>query len=151
MSQRTLTRILAVVGAGLAWFPLVFTVVISVIGSLHERRFLFDFLMPAEFFPVALAGGALLLLAAWRVKSRRRVIGWGIGVALVGLFGAQGLAVVTGLAHGDTEPAGWPLFVVLAALALYTLALVVVAVNGLLLARDVLRPAPPSPGPLPPK
>jgi len=61
--------------------------------------------MPAELFPAALVGGGSLLWAALRVRLCRRLIGWGLGVAIGLLVGGQVLAVVTGLASGETEPA----------------------------------------------
>jgi hypothetical protein len=58
-------------------------------------------------------------------------------VAIVLLFEGQGLAVVTGMASGETVPAGWLLAVVLGMIAGYDLALVVVGVGGVLLLRDL--------------
>jgi hypothetical protein len=49
------------------------------------------------------------------------------------------LAVVTGLASGEAEPAGWPWVLVLASLAGYALALVAMGVGGALLLRDLFR------------
>jgi hypothetical protein len=49
------------------------------------------------------------------------------------------LAVVTGLASGEAEAAGWPWALVLASLAGYTLALVAMGVGGALLLRDLFR------------
>jgi hypothetical protein len=51
------------------------------------------------------------------------------------------LAVVTGLASGETEPAGWWWALVLASLIVYSLALVVIGVGGLLLLRDLWKTA----------
>jgi peptidoglycan/LPS O-acetylase OafA/YrhL len=95
----------------------------------------FDYLMPAELFPLALAGGCLLIWAALRARSRR-----GLGIAAGLLVVGQVLAVVTGLASGETEPAGWQWALVLASIAGYSLALVVVGVGGLLLLRDLFKP-----------
>jgi hypothetical protein len=49
------------------------------------------------------------------------------------LAGGQALAVVTGLASGETEPGGWQWVLVLASLAIYSLALVAVGLGGILL------------------
>ena len=54
-------------------------------------------------------------------------------------MGGQVLASVTRLASGETEPVGWPWALVLASLAIYSLALVVMGVGGLLLLRDLFR------------
>jgi hypothetical protein len=101
--------------------------------------FRFDYLMPAELFPVALAGGLLLIWAALRARSRQRLIGWGLVIAAGLLVGGQALAVVTGLASGETEPVGLWWALVLASLVIYTLALVDMGVGGVLLLRDLFR------------
>ncbi len=134
-----LTKILAIAGTALVWFPILAPVVISVSGFIAERMARFDFLMPAELFPAVLAGGGLLVWAALRARSRRGLIGWGLVAAVGMLVGGQALAVATGLASGDAEPAGWPWALVLASIGVYSLALVVVAVGGVLLVRDLFR------------
>lgn len=131
------TRALAVLGVMVAWFPIVATVALSIIGSISEGTFLFDFLMPAELFPAALAGGLLLLWAAWRARRYLRAIGWGL-VLMVGLLaGSQVIAIATGMATGETAPAGWPLALAVAGLAGYVAALIGVGVAGVLLVRDL--------------
>jgi hypothetical protein len=133
------TKALAVLGAVLAWFPIVATIALSIIGSISEGTFLFDFLMPAELFPAALAGGLLLLWAAWRARRYLRAIGWGL-VLMVGLLaGSQVVAMATGMATGETDPAGWPLALAVAGLAGYVAALIGVGVAGVLLVRDLFR------------
>jgi hypothetical protein len=94
--------------------------------------------VPAELFPAALAGGGLLLWAALRARSRRRLIGWGLGIAVGLLVGGQVLAVVTGLASGEAGPAGW-WTIVLASIVAYSLAVVAMGVGGVLLLRDLFK------------
>jgi hypothetical protein len=101
--------------------------------------FRFDYLMPAELFLVALAGGGLLIWVARRARSRRSLIGWGFGIAVGLLVGGQALAVVTGLASGETEPVGWWWAIVLASIRVYSLALVVIGIGGLLLLGDLFK------------
>ena len=103
-----LTKVLAIAGTVLVWFPIAATVVTAVAGSVASRTLRFDYLMPAELFPVALVGAGLLLLAALLARSRRGLIGWGLGLMLALLIGGQAVASATGLASGETEPAGWP-------------------------------------------
>ena len=134
-----LTKILAIVGTVLVWFPILAPILLSVAAITKERMFRFDYLMPAELFPATLVGGCLLIWAALRARSRRRLFGWGLGIAVGALVGGQALAVVTGLASGETEPVGWPWALVLASLAIYSLALVVMGVGGLLLLRDLFK------------
>ena len=134
-----LTRILAIVGTLLVWLPLLAPVFFS-ISAFFTRPgsgLRFDYLMPAELFPLALVGAGLLLWAAIRQRRLRGLIGWGLGSAVFLLFASQGLAVLTGLADGRTEPGGWQSALVLGALVAYILAVVAIAVGGVLLLRDL--------------
>ena len=132
-----LTKILAMVGTVLVWLPILAPFVLSMAAITKERVFRFDYLMPAELFPVALVGGGLLIWAALRVRSHLRLIGWGLGIAVGSLVGGQVLAVVTGLASGETEPVGWWWALALASIVVYSLALVVIGVGGVLLLRNL--------------
>jgi hypothetical protein len=134
-----LTKILAIAGTALVGFPILAPIVVSMIGFITRRMFRFDYLMPAELFLVALVGGGLLMWSALRARSRRGIIGWGLGIAVGSLVGGQALAVVTGLASGETEPVGLSWALVLASLGIYSLALVVIGIGGVLLARDLFR------------
>jgi lipid-A-disaccharide synthase-like uncharacterized protein len=134
-----LTNGLAVLGTVLVWCPLLAPIFFSVMFLIRARLLRFDYLMPAELFPVGLLGGVLLLWAAVRARSRVRLIGWGLGIAAGLLVGGQVLATVTGLASGATEPAGWWPALVLLSLAAYSLALLAVGVGGIGLLRDLFR------------
>lgn len=146
------TKILAVIGTLLACFPILAPFIFSLIRYSRVNQFQIDYLMPAELFPLALLGGVLLFWAAVRARSHRGLIGWGLVVAAGMLIGSQALAVVTGLASGAREAAGWPWLLVLALLALYVLALLLIDAGGILLLGDLfrrrapaVRPAPPAP------
>ncbi len=130
-----LSKILALTGTALVWIPLLAPILFAVISFIGDRRFRFDYLMPAELFPAVLIGGCLLLWAALRMRSRRKLIGWSLGLAVFLWFGCQWLAEVTGLASGATEPVGWPWALVIASLIAYDLAVVALAAGGLLLLR----------------
>src|SRR3989337_960808 len=130
-----LTKVLAIVGTVLVWFPILAPILLTAILFIQEGIFRFDYLMPAELFLVALAGGALLIWAALRARSRWALIGWGLGIAAGMLVGGPGLAVATGLASGETEAAGWPWVLVLGSLAILWLALIVVDIGAVLLVR----------------
>ena len=138
-NKAVLTKTLAITGAALAWFPLLAPIFLTVVFFITHQLLRFDFLMPAELFPFALAGGGLLLWAALRAGSRQRLIGWGLGSAAGMLAGGQTLAIVTGLASGETEPAGVWWVLALASIALYTLALVAVSIGSVLLLRDLFK------------
>ncbi len=137
----TLTKILAIAGTVLVWFPILAPVLLAIAAFIGEGRFLLDYLMPAELFPFALAGAGLLLWAGLRARSHWKPIAWGLGIAVALLVGSQALAVVTGLASGATEPVGIWWILVLASLAVFTLALIAIGVDGILLLRDLFKPA----------
>ena len=134
-----LTKILAVVGTILTWLPLVAPFVFGFFALFSRGRFLFDFLIPAEFFPVVLAGCLLLLWAAFRAGSQKQWIGWSLAAAILLILLGQGLASVTGLASGANEAAGWRLVLVMGSIVLFDLALVAVGVGGIRLLRDLFR------------
>jgi hypothetical protein len=135
-----LTKSLAIVGTVLVLIPILAPVFFTAVALFQMGRFLFDYLMPAELFLAALLGGLLLLWAALRAHSRRGLIGWCLGAAVAFLVGSQALAVVTGLASGETEPAGIAWMLVVTSLVIYTLALVAMGVGGILLLRDLYKP-----------
>jgi len=141
MKKGVFTKILAVAGTVLVWIPILAPILFSLAVLITRRMFHFDYLMPAELFPSALAGGLLLLWAALREGAHRSLIGWSFASAIALLFSGQGLAVVTGLASGKTNPVGWVMIIVLGAIISYTLALVVLGVGGVLLLRDLFKSA----------
>ncbi|NTV35762.1 MAG: hypothetical protein HGA53_02300 [Anaerolineaceae bacterium] len=134
-----LTKALAIAGTVLVWFPIFATIVTSVFGSLRSGMFRFDYLMPAELFPVAFIGGGLLFWAALRARSRQKLIGWGLASIVVLRVGGQAIAVASGLASGETEPVGWILVVAIASIVLYTLTLIEIGIAGVLLTRDLFQ------------
>jgi hypothetical protein len=134
-----LTKILAIAGTTLAWLPEVAMVFITSAVLVRRGGFHFDYLIPAELFPVFFGAGLLLLWAAIRAKCYRIWIGTGLGAALVFLVAGQAVAVVTGLASGATEPGGWQAAVVLGLIILYDLAVIVLGVGGILLVRNLFR------------
>lgn len=134
-----LTNLLAITGTALVWLPIAAPILFSLV-KLSERGWLrFDYLMPAELFPVALAGGGLLLWAALRARAHQRLIGGGLGAVVALLVGGQALAVITGLASGETSPEGVWWAVVVASLAGYTLAVAAMGIGGIFLVRDLFR------------
>jgi hypothetical protein len=134
-----LTKILAITGTLLVWFPLLAPFVLLAMGRVQGMLH-FDFLIPAELFPIALIGGLTLLWAALRVRSQHKLIGGGLLTAVLMLVGSQGLAAVTGLASGEIGPEAiwWKL--VLFMMGVYVLALLAVGVGGILLLRRLFKP-----------
>jgi hypothetical protein len=138
-NTNVLNKTLAIAGTALVWFPILAPIFFSLASLIDNHEFRFDYLMPAELFVFALVGGGLLIWAAVRVHARQKIIGWGLGIAVGMLIGGQGLAVVTGLASGETEPVGWRWVLVLATLVIFSLALIATGIGGILLLRDIFR------------
>jgi hypothetical protein len=110
-------------------------------------RWLLDYLMPAELFPLAAAGACALVAASYLARSRARFFAVAIAVGLAAIFGGAGLAEVTGLANGEIEPAGWQWALVTACLGVYALCVIAMGVGGVLLLRDLFkRPGLPAQG-----
>jgi hypothetical protein len=139
-NKGVLTKILAIAGTVLVWFPILAPILLTTILFIQRQIFRLDYLMPAELGVFAFGGGIILFVAAIRAHSHAKLIGWGLGIALVMIVGGQALAVVTGLADGSTETGGWQWMLVLGSLVIYVLALIEVGVGGILLSRDVFKP-----------
>ena len=128
--KQAFTKALAITGTVLVWLPIGLTVLTSIFHSLSVHLLRFDYLMPAELFPVAVIGSLLLLWAAVRAHSKIKLIGWGFCSALVSLIGGQVFAVISGLASGAVEPTGWPWAIVIASIILYSLSLIMIGITG---------------------
>lgn len=135
-----LTKGLAIAGTVLTLFPILTPVVFSLIYFAEVGQYRIDYLMPAELFPAALAGTALLIWAAARARLSRKWIVWSIAAAVLLLVGSQTVAVVTGLASGETEAVGWPWIMVLALLIGFILAEISLFIGAIFLLRDLFTP-----------
>ncbi len=140
MEQKNiLTKVLAIAGTVLVWFPILAPILLSIILFITERKFLFDYLMPMELFLFAIVGSGLLLWATLRAHSRVKFIAWGIGIAVFLFFGVQWFAEVTGMASGATEPVAWMWGTVVTAIVFYVLSIILVGTGGTLLLRDLFK------------
>ncbi len=137
--RNALTKIITIVGTVLVWFPILAPILLGVVSLIADGIFRFDYLMPAELFPIVLIGGGLLVWSAVRARAYLKLIAWGLGIALIFLLGSQGLAVATGLASGAHEATGWRLALVLGLLILYILAVIATGVGGILLLRGLFK------------
>lgn len=150
-SKNLLTKLLAVIGTILVWIPLLFMLLFAIARYFQTGQFQMDYLIPAEILPVPMVGALLLLWAALRARMRRAIIGWTLLAAVVLVVGSQVVAVVTGMASGAIEAAGWPYYLTLGGIIAYDVALVVIGIAGIVLIRDVFSPAKVSSIPPPPE
>src|SRR5512139_456175 len=143
MEKKTaLTKFLAIAGTVLVWFPLLAPILLSIILFLQRQVWRVDYLMPAELFLSFLLGSGLLLWAALRAHAWVKPVAWGLGLAVLMLFAGQAIAMATGLASGEAEPAGWRLGIVIASLIVYMGGMIVVGLGGIFLVRDLFKPRP---------
>ncbi|HWQ59289.1 MAG TPA: hypothetical protein VN540_09750 [Clostridia bacterium] len=132
-------KALAVTGTVLALLPLLFTIATSAFGSIAEGKFLFDYLIPMELFPLVLAGGALLVAAAFWARAYRPHIAVGFLIAALCFFGCQLIAQGSGLASGTAARGGFAWYAVLCTVALYAAAEVWLGVFGILLMKKLFQ------------
>jgi hypothetical protein len=137
--KNVLTKILAIVGTVLVWFPILAPILLALSMFSARGRFLFDYLMPMELFLFAFIGSGLLLWATLRAHSRVKFIASGIGIAVAMFFGVEWFAVITGLASGEREPVGWVWNIAIAALVVYIIGVLLVGMGGVLLLRDLFK------------
>ncbi len=142
--KNTLTKILAIMGTVLVWFPLLAAVILSIAHLIRSGKFLFDFLIPAEIFYVILIGGALLIWAAVRAKIYWAWIIWSLVGAVVCLVASQGLAMVTGIASGTRPAEGFWWIMVMVLMGLVIVAEIIEGIGGILLTRKLFTPDPKS-------
>ena len=135
------TKSLAAAGTLLAWAAILFMLATSIPGSISSGSFRMDYMIPAEIFFIPLIGTGLLIWAAFRARLHKKLILWSFAAEILMLVGSQGLAVVTGLASGAAEPAGWRMWLVLGGLILFDLAQALVGIGGILLVKDLSNPA----------
>jgi len=135
------TIVLSVAGTILAWLPLLAPLAFMAMRQAGPGGgdFLLDYLMPAELFPVALAGGLLLAWASLRGRLRRLPVLAGLAAMPLLLGAALASARLTGLADGTNEATGWRMTLLLALLGLYAATILALAIVGLLLTRDLLK------------
>lgn len=132
-------KITAIAGSVLLLLPIVFMLGTSVLGSIMRGSFLMDFLLPAELGLVVLFGALLLLAGAILARRQIVVVAVTFGLMIFTLVGSQLLAVVSGLANGDMEPAG-PLFLtVIGAMILYDIFTLLLGIIGMRLSISLFR------------
>jgi len=134
---KNITKIFTVIGTLVVGLPILAPFLFSMIFFLRSGQFHFDYLLPAELFPLVLVGGGLLLWGAIRAHARVKLIGWSYGLAVFLLIASQALAIVTGLASGETEMSSPWMVVVLSGIAGYTLIVILLVICGFLLNSNI--------------
>ena len=133
-----LVRVLTILGNILIWLPILAPIFFSTIAFVATRQFLFDYLMPAELFPLFLIGAGFLFWVAHILHMYQKFILMCFIIAVSSLILGQVLAVISGLASGDIPPADWPWMLVILSLIVYITALIAIGIKGLLLLKNLL-------------
>jgi hypothetical protein len=131
MPKLVIAKILIVIGNIFLWFPIIAPLFFSIVTLFIRRRFFFDFLMPAELFPVVIIGSLFLFIATLLLKLKRKKFGFYLLAIILFLILGQITALVTGIANGDTEPAGWRFYLVITLLAGYCFTIILNGFSGL--------------------
>jgi len=140
MKEKTVySKVLALGGTILVWLPILFMLFTGLVGSIQSKRLLCDYMLPAELFPVVLAGAGGFVWAALRERVFIKPTAWTTGSALFLLFGCQGLAVIGGLANGrvQVEDAPGLTAIVTAMLIGYDLCVILLGYWGIRLCKRV--------------
>ena len=138
--RNALTLILTSIGTALVWLPILAPVFFTMILLAQEQILLFDYLMPAELFPLVMVGGAALVWASARARLHQRLITSAYCTAVGLLVLSTLLSVLGGSTLDRAEPPTWWRGVLLAFILIYSLSVLAMDVGGILVLRDLLRP-----------
>ena len=127
----TLSKILAIVGTVLVWFPILAPLTLGFISLGMDGIYRLDYLMPAELGILVFVGGATLIWGALRTGYRRRIIFWGFGLA------AGSIAIL--IAIGDVVPGSLEWAIAIGLLTTYIMAIMIMGTGGILLWRDLFK------------
>jgi len=127
----TFSKLFAILGTALVWFPILAPLILGFVSLGMDGIYRFDYLMPAELGIVVFAGGATLIWGAIRSGLRRKIIAWGLGLA------AGSVAIL--VSFGDVVPGSWQWGIAIGLLISYSLAIVIMGIDGLLLCKDLFK------------
>ena len=130
------SKALVIVATALVWFPIITPFFLTLIVLFSEGEFRFDFLMPAELFPLAFIGGIILLWFSRRTGAFQKQVAWSFGVAVAALVGSQAIAVATGIASGEREASGLFFTLIVSVYVVYLISHVALGIYGIKLFRD---------------
>lgn len=89
-------------------FPIFFSLLTGIIGTIRDKAFRFDFLIPLELFIFIILGGVLLTYVAYKQRKRFGLTLTELILTIVTLALSQLIAVVSGLAltHSQSPKGG---------------------------------------------
>jgi hypothetical protein len=137
MQKENVTKFLAIIGTAFVGLPILLTIVAAIIGSIAQGRLVCNYLIPAEMYLDAIAGGLLLLWAALRAKLFRKPVIIGFAGMCVFFALSQGIVFLSGIATGEAAAEGVALTAIIASLAIYTLAMIALTVVGIMMIKKL--------------
>ncbi|MBO8160755.1 MAG: hypothetical protein H0Z24_03885 [Thermosipho sp. (in: Bacteria)] len=90
-------------------FPIIVPVFLTMVVLITKGMFLYDYMMPAELFLFTILGGFGVLLIGWINKQsmkKLKLLLIFLILSIINFLTAMAYSILTGLAHGDTEPVG---------------------------------------------
>jgi hypothetical protein len=135
-----LIKTLAILGTIFTWIPILAPVFFSITKIITSHRFLFDYLMPAELFPMALFGGILLIIVAKKIQFSQKLVNLSFALAVGSLILCQVFAILSGLDSGRIGPSGWPWLLVILSITIYFFALIGLGTGGIFLLKKLFSP-----------
>ncbi|MFC2065393.1 hypothetical protein ACFLXB_09900 [Chloroflexota bacterium] len=127
----SLSKTLTIIGTILVWLPIAAPFIFGFISLGTDGVYRFDYLMPAEFGFLAFAGGAILLVAAVRTRKQLVLIALGLVIAVASL--------VVIMQVGGVMPDTMQYTLVVGLLVLFSLAIILMGIAGILLWRYLFR------------
>lgn len=137
MNRVKTTRYLAIFSAILLLGVIAFMVITSLFHLLTRGRFLMDYLLPGELFPLVLIGGVLTVIASFLVNYQKLLTTLLFAATLLSLGIALWYAQVSGLAQGTIGMDTMQFEVVRALLILYDLGAFVLGLKALTIIRQL--------------
>lgn len=126
-------KILAIGGEILTGLPILFPLAVSFPTLFRSGRVNFDYLFPAEMFPIVLLGGIMLLVSTILVRTHIKWIAWTFGAVVLTLAALMIVPIVTGLDNSIEQPAGNLMLILQGIVALHWLAIIALVIGGIIL------------------
>lgn len=132
-------RVMTVAGVMIVWSPLVLMLLTGIPRLFRSGMLQFDYLLPAELFPLLLIGGLLLLAVSLSQKLERRLVGLGMLIPVASLLLLILFANVSGMDKSPTSPTGFQMAMIAFFMIAYTAGVGLLGVGGLRLHKQISR------------
>ena len=129
--QSVFTRVLIIVGSILVWVLALLQIVFSFRPLPGGGKFHLDYLLPAVLALFCLLGGVLLIWAAIRAKTGRKLVIWSFAAAVFFLVYSQLMTVWLGLVADQLGESAWQMTIVFGLQLLYWAALALLGIAGI--------------------